>query len=159
MANLSAITVVFVPRKFTGSFDNAIQYVSKKTNREKKNFAGLPHMLGIIGYSLLLPHSIARKVAGALAIYASSLLNRGMVVTNIGKVDAYLEPFGAIVKSASVMGPFLRGICVPVVTATGFRDTLTLQINDLSGHTAEDLDDMVATLEVLLERERITISN
>lgn len=54
--------------------------------------------------------------------------SRGLLVTNLGRLDDCLSPLGGDALSATVIGPFLRGQRAPIVTASSFRGTLHLEI-------------------------------
>jgi NRPS condensation-like uncharacterized protein len=57
-----------------------------------------------------------------------SYFGRALVLTNIGPMDRALNPFGDDALRASIVGPFVHGAETPVVTATGFRGALTLNV-------------------------------
>ena len=74
---------------------------------------------------------------------ALALLGRGQLVTNFGPIDPYLEPFGDGVLRAEMLGPWLIGLRVPIIVATGFRDRLTVGIHGFSPESVAFLRETV----------------
>ena len=101
---------------------------SAAIGEQKRRFPGLPYMLGptlLLGW---LPHGLVRRAGGAIVHMALRRGARAPVLTNIGPLDEALAPLGEAVRAASVVGPFLHDGPVPLVTVTGFRGTLSLQV-------------------------------
>ena len=133
IANLSAINTVILSRQKVSDFDTTVAHVAKKISAQKLRFPGLPFMVVPAMISFTTPHGIARPVATTLAHYAALAMTRGLLVTNLGPIDQFLEPWGEQVESASLIGPFVTGLKIPVVTVTGFRERLTIQLNGCDG--------------------------
>ncbi len=125
--NLSVLTMLSFRRKHVGDLEHTIGLAAKETKRQKKQKIGMPFLFGILCASWL-PHFFVRLFTKALAGYAVFAATRGMMVTNIGPIDKYLAPFGDLATDASLIGPYIKGLKIPVIAATGFRDKLTMQI-------------------------------
>ena len=153
VTNLSAIVALYMPRRAAADFDRAVGEVSRRIGEHKRQLAGLPFIFASAPVMCLLPHAWFRRVAHRYGRFTAWLLSRGLVVTNIGPLDAYLATFGERAVGASVIGPFIRNIRIPLITATGFRDRVTLQINAYD-HLAEgELEEMATSLERILRLE------
>ena len=143
LTNLSAALTIALKRQEVSTLAGTIDAVGRANARHEARGYGLPWVLGVLSGSLL-PHSFARFAARALIGYAKHLLTRGLMVTNIGRLDPYMEPFGDLVTDTALIGPFLRGVRVPLVTATGFRDELTIRV---CGH----LETMAGPMDQIIE--------
>jgi NRPS condensation-like uncharacterized protein len=140
VTNLSGVDSVILPREAAGSLDEAAGAVGRRTERMKRQLVGVGFAALPAIPLLLVPHGIVRGFAALWGRWTSVLLTRGLVVTNVGPMDRYLEPLGDEVVAASVLGPFGKGPRVPIITATGFRDRLTLQINGYDTIDGAELD-------------------
>jgi len=153
LANLSGMDSVILDRSAVGDFATTATAVLERTARLKQRFTGLPAMLSNHAPMLLLPHGMLRVAIRLWLKWAFALLDRGLIVTNIGPLDPYLDTFGDRATAASLVGPFMPGVCIPLVTATSFRDRLTLQVNGFAGPAnhqltllADHLEELVADL-------------
>ena len=154
VANLSGIDNVILKRSAVGDFTATATAVQQRTARLKQRFTGLPAMLSNHGPMLLLPHGMLHAVIRLWLKWAFALLDRGLIVTNIGPLDPYLDTFGDRAVAASLIGPFLPGILVPIITATSFRDRLTLQVNGFGGPPSHQLGLVADGLEELVAEWR-----
>jgi NRPS condensation-like uncharacterized protein len=136
ICNLSGVDAVVLERRAARSFDDALAAVVRLTARRKRSLAGLPFILAQAIWCAALPHRVLRVVGALAGRWIGRLLTRGLVVTNIGPMDHALEPWSERATRGLVIGPFLRGVLVPVITATSSRDTLSIVLN---GH--DDLAD------------------
>lgn len=137
VANLSSFNTLLLPRKAVGTFKETVREVARRTARHKRRFPGLGILLAMVASCGYMPFGLAR-LAGRLGTRWMRLLaTRGLLVTNIGPLDPYLEAFGARATTAFVIGPFLHGSGSPVITATAFRDRLWLLINSFETHEPE----------------------
>ncbi len=150
ISNLSGIDVVLLPREAVGGFDETARASSALAARRKQRFPGLPAVLANHSLNLCLPHGLLRRVIRLWIPWATALLNRGLLVTNVGAIDRYLEPLGSRVRDASLLGPWVRGLAVPVITATSFRDRLTLNIHGFQGSQSSVPELFQAQLDELL---------
>jgi len=128
ISNLSGVAFVILPRQAGASLERAAMAVSKHTTRLKRQLIGLPFALAPAAMLALVPHSFLRLCAGFGGRWLLGLLRRGMVVTNIGAMDPYLEPYEARLLDATFVGPFVKNNRVPVLTAIGFRQQVMLQV-------------------------------
>jgi len=147
IANLSGFDTLLLPRARLTDFATAAAAISRRTAARKRGLPGLPAMLAMSGLTAAAPHGLQRLIAPLGTGLFRSLATRGLLVTNIGPLDPYLAPWGDQVKSASVVGPFLRGLRTPIVTATSFRERLTLHVE---GFDAERVQTMAVALQDLL---------
>ncbi len=154
VANLSGITAVLLPWRYAASLDTAAAQLSQRIGRLKRGYAGLPQLLTNFAGPALLPHAWLRPVIRLWMRWARWLLHRGLLVTNIGRLDPYIQPFGDVVTGVSLVGPWLPGLRIPIIAASGFRDRVTLQImGDTPGTrvpaalAAARLGEIVAELE------------
>ncbi len=149
VANVSGMDVVIVPRAALDDFDAAAAVIARGTRRRKRGFPGLPALLSNHASMWMLPHALVRLLIRVWVVWACALIDRGLLVTNIGPLDRYLEPLGERATAASVIGPWIPGFAVPILTATSFRDRLTVQINGFDGPARSQLDDVEGTLREL----------
>ena len=150
VSNLSGVDSVILPRDVAGSLPEAAVAVARRTQRMKRRLVGFAFSAMPALTLMICPHAVVRGVAAFWGRYTSLLLSRGLVVTNIGAMDRYVQALGENLVAASVLGPFGRGPLVPIITATGFRDRLTLQINAQSNLAEEDLERMANELSAIL---------
>ncbi len=150
ICNLSGVDSVILKRGVTGNRESAARAVARRTERMKRQAVGLAFATLPALALMALPHAVVRAFAAAWGRWTSKMLTHGLVVTNIGRMDSYVEPLGENLRAASVLGPFARGSPIPIITATGFRDQLTLQINAYDTIESEELDRMAETLSEIL---------
>jgi NRPS condensation-like uncharacterized protein len=150
VTNLSGVDSVILRREMAGSLEDAAGAVGRRTERMKRQLLGVGFAALPAIPLMVVPHGIVRGFAALWARWAGALLTRGLVVTNVGPMDRYLEPLGEDVVAASVLGPFGIGPRVPIITATGFRDRLTLQINGYDTIDATELDRLAGRLGEVL---------
>ncbi len=144
VTNLAGATVVTLSRARAGG--DVLAATSARIGEVKRRLPGLPYMLGPALLFGWLPHALVRGVGRA---FIHMVLRRGArvpILTNIGPLDEALAPLGDAVRSASIVGPFLHDAPVPVVTATGFRGALTLQVGGTGTWSAEALERWAAEL-------------
>jgi NRPS condensation-like uncharacterized protein len=136
VCNLSGIDLVILDGEQVGGFVDTARAVARRTERLKAGFVGLAPVLANHAAMLALPHGMVRTAIRWWLRWAYALLDRGLVVTNIGGLEPYLEPFGDRATGGSFCGPFLTGLRVPVITASGFRGRLTVHVNGYDGPSA-----------------------
>ncbi len=131
--NLSGFDAVLLRRDEARDTRATALAVAGRTRRQRGAAIGLAGMLG--GALLGWPLPIAwQRLAGPWGSrLARSLTRRGLLVTNIGVLDPYLESWGDRVRDARVVGPFLRGALAPVFTASSYRDRLSLVLDSHDG--------------------------
>ena len=129
-----------------------LQAVSDRIGEQKRRLPGLAYTLlplVVIGW---LPHGLLRRAGRVVLNNVLSSINRALAITNIGALDETLAPLGEEVEAASVIGPFVHGLPVPLVTATGFRRELTLHVEATGTLAEQALDDYAEELREVLER-------
>ena len=150
VCNLSGVDSVILKRSAARNLETAARAVGRRTERMKRQAVGLTFATLPAVAFMALPHAVVRAFAAAWGRWTSRLLTRGLVVTNIGAMDRYVEPLGDNLLAASVLGPFGRGPPVPIITATGFRGRLTLQINGFDSIESDELDRVARELSEIL---------
>ncbi|MBI5500242.1 MAG: hypothetical protein HY907_08370 [Deltaproteobacteria bacterium] len=147
IANLSAVISVALPRAHAASLPDALVEVTRLTARRDPGVSGLAALLLNLPLILCLPHRLVRRLTRLVfGVWIRRLLTRGLLVTNIGPLDACLAPFGNLVRDATFVGPSVRGLPIPVLTATGFGDNLTIHFTGYA-ETAAGLERLAAELE------------
>ncbi len=150
VANLSSFNTLLLPRRVVGAFEPTVREVARRTARHKRPFPGLGILLAMIASCWFMPFGMARAAGRLGTRWMRLLATRGLLVTNIGPLDPYLEPFGEGARGAFVIGPFLHGAGAPVLTATSFRGRLSLLVNGFEGHE-QGVDALAASLRRALE--------
>ncbi|MBI4957503.1 MAG: hypothetical protein HY908_36185 [Myxococcales bacterium] len=152
-ANTSSILTAFVPRKALGTLEDAAAAVASITARHRQGLAGPAFVLTPVALALGTPHGVLRRMVRAIHPVAVDLpLSRGLIVTNVGRLDDGLEAFGADVEHVAVIGPNLHGVPVPAIVAYGFRGALCLELFAAPSLGAAALDELERELVVALER-------
>lgn len=138
VTNLAGVTMVVLPRRRVEA--DVLAATSAAIGEQKRRLPGLPYMLGPALFLGWLPHGLMRRVGASIVRMALRRGARAPVLTNIGPLDEALAPLGETVRAASVVGPFLHGSPVPLVTATGFAGELHLQVGGTGTFAAEALE-------------------
>jgi NRPS condensation-like uncharacterized protein len=147
VTNLAGVNMVLLERGAAGSAAAALGAVNAAIGEQKRRLIGLGYALApafTIGW---LPHGLLRWAGAFVIRQILRRFDRAIAVTNIGSLDEALAPFGDHAVAASITGPFIHGIRVPVITATGFRGELTLQVVATATHSREDLETFATELE------------
>jgi NRPS condensation-like uncharacterized protein len=150
-ANASSILTVHVPREATGDLPTAAAAVAEITRRHRRGLAGPAFALTALLMGAGAPHAFVRRIVRALhPALVDAPLARGLVVTNVGKLDEGLRAFGSDVEDIRVIGPDIRGVQVPAVVAFGFRGRLHVELYAAPGIAPAALDEF-AELRAALE--------
>ncbi|MFI5298232.1 MAG: hypothetical protein ACHREM_09055 [Polyangiales bacterium] len=151
-ANTSSILSVLVPREAVTDLASAAGAVAKLTARQRKGLAGPAFLLAPLTLALGAPHAWARQLTRWLHPVIIELpLRRGLVFTNVGRIDEGLTAFGDDIESLRVIGPNMHGVTVPAVVAFGFRGELHLEIFGAPGLAASALEELEIELREALE--------
>lgn len=151
-ANTSSILNVIVPRDQVSDLAGTAAAVSKITSRQRRGLAGPAFILAPLLPAVGTPHAWARSLTRLLHPVLIELpLRRGMVFTNVGRIDDGLAAFGEDVLDLSVIGPNVANIDVPAVVAFGFRGELHLELFGAPGITAGALEELERELLAALE--------
>lgn len=124
-ANLSSILAVLVPRKAVGDLSTTAGAVARITVKQRRGFEGPAFVFTVMAMAGLLPHGAIRGTIPALVRLP---LDRGLAVTNVGRLDEGLKAFGSDIEDIRVIGPNIKGSPVPLVVVFGFRGALHIEI-------------------------------
>jgi NRPS condensation-like uncharacterized protein len=142
-ANTSSILSAIVPRHALTDLETAARAVSEVTARDRENLAGPAFLLGPYALAVGAPHGLARGLVQLLSPAMVDLpLERGLLVTNVGRIDDGLLAFGEDLQAVRIVGPSVRGMPVPVVVAFGFRGALHLELFAGPGLGERALDEL-----------------
>jgi len=140
IGNMSGVNTLPLMIKPGTGMEDLIAMVAARTGEHKDRLPGIAFgLLPLISFGWLphgLLHAFYRTVFGKMIDWQS---RRTAIFTNIGSMDQYLAPFGEDVVSACMLGVFERGFRVPVVMATGFRDSLTVSVCSADDLTKESV--------------------
>lgn len=151
-ANTSSILTAVVPRGALASVESAARAVASITSKHRRGFAGPAFLAVPTAIAGAAPHAILRRATRWLhPLMVEMPLRRGLLVTNVGKLDDGLGPFAADVESVRAVGPTIDGIDVPAVVAFGFRGQLHLELIAPPGLSSRALDELDAELRAALE--------
>lgn len=147
-ANTSSILTAVVPRRAAeGDLATAAGAVSAITARQRGSLVGPAFMLGPYALGAAVPHGVARSLVRALGpVLVDMPLSRGMLVTNVGRIDQGIEPFAGDILSVRIVGPNIAGVPVPAVVAFGYRGDLHLDVFAPPGLGEAALDELEAEL-------------
>jgi len=137
ITNLSGISSLVVKTEKIKGFNNTAGLVRDTAGELKRKYPGLGFMMAPLAVFGAFPIAIIKIAAQRYFKYLKLLQARGVILTNIGIMDPYLEPFGNRVKKASVIGPFVEGP-FPVFTATGQGPSLTIYLTQLTRNPASE---------------------
>ena len=151
--NASSILTVVVPRGDIGDLAATAGAVARRTARHRRRLAGPAFLLVPIALGFGSPHAVARGIARLLLhpLAVEMPLRRGLLVTNVGRLDEGLAPFGGDLEDVRIIGPNIDGVTVPAVVAYGFRGGLTMELFAPPGLAAEALDELEGELREALE--------
>jgi len=151
-ANTSSILTAIVPRSAPADLAAAAGAVAAITAGHRRGLAGPAFLVGPLVLGAGLPHALSRRLMHLLQPVLIDLpLGRGLLVTNVGRLDEGLAAFGDDIEALRIVGPGIRGVRVPALVAYGFRGELHLQIYGSPGIAIEGLDEFEAELRGALE--------
>ncbi len=128
VTNLPAVELVALDAGDLEDPAAAIRAAARCTASQKRRLPGIAYNLLPFLTLWWMPHGAIRRVGALFIERLLGLVGRVLVMTNLGAMDDYLAPAGEDLDRAHVVGPFVGRVDVPVVTATGFRGTLTLAV-------------------------------
>jgi len=151
-ANTSSILAVRVPRRAVGDLAQTAAAVADITARQRRGLAGPAFVLTPLTLAAGSPHAWARQVTRLLHPVLIDLpLRRGLVFTNVGRIDVGVEAFGDDIEAIRVVGPNIEGVPVPAVVAFGYRGELHLQLFAAPGLAPEALEQLEGEILEALE--------
>ncbi len=151
VSNFAGVSAVVISRSKARTAADALNAVSSAIGEQKRRLPGLAYNLLPTLLLAWMPHGLMRWAGRAFLLQILARVDRALVVTNIGAVDAYLAPFGDDAVRASVVGPFVSLLGTPVVTATGFCGSLTLQVGGMGKLSEPALGQFASEIEAGLE--------
>jgi NRPS condensation-like uncharacterized protein len=128
VTNLPAVELVALDADDLEHPATAIRAAARCTASQKRRLPGIAYNLLPFLTLWWMPHGAMRRVGALFIERLLGFVGRVMVLTNLGSLDDHLAPAGEDLLGAHVVGPFVGRVDVPVVTATGFRGTLTLAV-------------------------------
>ena len=150
--NASAILSVILRRGDVGDLAGTTAAVARITARHRAGLAGPAFALTALALVSGAPHAFIRRVVPPVFRVLLDLpLRRGLLVSNVGRIDEGLAPFAADLEGVRILGPNLKGFAVPVVIAYGFRGALYLELVGASGVGAGALDELAREVRRALE--------
>jgi len=154
-ANTSSILAAIVPRHAIGDLASTAGAVARITSRQHRGLAGPAFILGPLVLGAGSPHAVTRRFLRWVHPVVIDLpLSRGMIFTNVGKLDEGLSAFGDDIEQIRVIGPSVEGVRVPLVVAFGFRGELILELFAAPGLAIEALEELEEELREALELPR-----
>ena len=150
--NTSAILTAIVPRRAARDLGTAVAAVASVTKQHQKSLVGPAYLVGPNLLAAGAPHGVMRRVIPHLHPFLVELpLSRGLMVTNVGRIDEGLRAFGEDIEDLRVIGPIIEGIDVPAVVAFGFRGRLHLELFAAPGLSPVALEELEEELRAALE--------
>jgi len=151
-ANTSSIMSVMVPREEVADLAQTARAVARITRHHQRTFAGPAFLLAPSLLAVGAPHAWVRSAVKMLhPILLELPLQRGLIFTNVGKIDHGLVAFGDDVEDVQIIGPNVAGVDVPAVVAFGFRGALHLEFFGAPGLAPSGLEDLEKELLAALE--------
>ncbi len=142
-ANTSTILVAVVPRDSVADLATTAAAVAAITGKQRRGLAGPASLLVPMSMAVGAPHAFVRRMTRWMEPVIVDLpLSRGLMVTNVGRIDEGLSAFGDDIESVRVIGPNVRGVDVPAVVAFGFRGELHLELFAAPGLAPAALEEM-----------------
>jgi len=151
VSNFAGVSMVVLPRRALAEPLTTLQAVRDAIGGQKRRLPGLAYqLLPSISFGWM-PHGLVRFFGRRAIETIIGYLDRSFGFTNLGAMDAYLEPWGDTLRRASVVGPFVHGMPLPLVIASGFRGSLTLHACGSGNLPAEGLRDFAGLVEAAVE--------
>lgn len=151
-ANTSAILTAIVPRRAIADLATTAEAVAKITARQRRGLAGPAFILGPLAIGAPAPHAVARRITPFFfPLVVDIPMRRGLLVTNVGRIDDGLAAFGDDLERLRVIGPNIDGVEVPAIIAYGFRGELVLELFAPPGLAEAALDELEQELREALE--------
>ncbi len=151
-ANTSSIMSVIVPREDVTDFASTAGAVAKITGRQRRSLVGPAFLIAPTALAFGAPHAWVRRAVKLLhPVLVDMPLDRGLIFTNVGRIDHGLAAFGDDVLDVQIIGPNVIGIDAPAVVAFGFRGALHLELFGAPGLAASGLRELENEILFALE--------
>jgi len=151
IANFSGVNTLALSRKLTTDLDRLISAVARRTGEHKSRLPGLAFSLLPLLFFFWMPsggiHWFARNFFGKITVGQA---RKFAAFTNVGSMDPHLEPFGADALEAWMLGAFQRGFGVPLVMASGFRESLAVCVCSADDIARESVENLAADWRKIL---------
>ncbi|MBK8256318.1 MAG: hypothetical protein IPK82_27075 [Polyangiaceae bacterium] len=127
--NASSILSAVIPQSALGDLPTAARTVRPLTQKQRNSLVG-PAFVLLPSYLVnLAPHALVRALLPTVHPLAVDMpLRRGLIFTNVGKVDSGLGPLADDIEDVRVYGPNMIGVPAPAIVAFGFRGQLHLEL-------------------------------
>lgn len=153
VTNASSILTTTIPREATSNLVDAVNAVERATKKHRESLAGPAFLLLPILLTGPTPHGLVRRILPAIHPVLIDLpLSRGLIFTNVGKLDQGLGPLADDVVDLRAVGPNVKGITTPAIIAFGLHGRIHLELFAPPGLARQALDELESELrEVLAE--------
>lgn len=148
ITNLAGISILIMPAKTAQNFERAAAAARSNIGELKRKFPGVGYVLAPMILAVAVPSRLVRVVVKNWMDFMKGMTARGMIMTNIGSMNTYVETFGDTLKTASIIAPFPE-ISFPVITVSAHRNSLNFYLGRL---TRDDLD--IDLCDILADRLR-----
>ena len=150
-ANASTILTTVVPRAATATLQDTVKAVRELTARHRNSLLGPAFLLLPVALVGAAPHALIRRVLPWIHPVLIDLpLRRGLIFTNVGRLDHGLGPFAEGIDSIRVVGPNVRGVDVPAIIAFGHKGRVHLELFAPPGLGEEALNELETELRQAL---------
>jgi NRPS condensation-like uncharacterized protein len=140
VANLSGVGSVHVDHAMAQDSGELLRNVARQTGEQKARLPGLA--FGLLQLILFgwLTHGFLH-LFGKFAFEKGMLLQatRTPLMTNVGVLDPYLEPFGDLARDGWMSGPFYIGFPAPGAMVTTFRGNISVCLSACDHIPAEEV--------------------
>ncbi len=126
VANLSGFSMVAQPAKEAQKPASILARVAAITGEHKSRLPGVGALLLPLSLVWWVNHGLASMGGRVFRASVDKQTRRLLVMTNVGVMDPYLEPFGEWVVDAWMVPPKVRRMPVPISLATSFRGRLAV---------------------------------
>jgi NRPS condensation-like uncharacterized protein len=145
--NTSSVLAVRLRRSAMGDLSEAVGSVQRITKRRMARLDGPAFMLGPHHAARMMPHALLRRLTRLVGpVMIEPALARGLIVTNVGRIDDGLAAFGDDIQRIGFVGPLVERLPVPVIVAFGYRGELHLQLYAGAGIGDRALDELSADI-------------
>lgn len=151
VTNASSILTTMIPREATNDIVDAVAAVEKVTKHHRESLAGPAFLLLPLLLTGATPHGLVRRLLPAVQPLLIDLpLSRGLIFTNVGKLDQGLGPLVDDIIDFRAVGPNVKGIAAPAIIAFGLRGRIHLELFAAPGLAREALDELESELREAL---------
>jgi NRPS condensation-like uncharacterized protein len=152
VANLSGFSMVAVPAEAARRPANILPQVATITGEQKSRLPGVGALLLPLALVGWVNHGLASLGGRVFRAMVDKQTRRLLVMTNVGVMDPYLEPFGDWVMDAWMVPPKVRKMRVPISLATSFRGRLAVCVGGERELTLEPVEAVAQRWQRAFER-------